>query len=271
MSGRIGAALPRYDVRSVTPSDLSEPPTEQGSPSPEREAEPPAACEEERPLPPPPTDLSQTPDGPGTTVTVGLLERWKREGDESARARLFERHYPRVLRIVRVRMGPRLRHFYEIEDVVQEVMQDALRGLDRFEARPDASFTSWLASIAQAKLAQLGRDLDRAKRDPRREVRMHALRREDGSSVDFDIMKDTVGPFGHAQENELTDLVDQAVASLPEAEREALLAVEYAGASHELAAKMLGRKSARAVEGLLYRARKHLREYLLRRCGDDPA
>ena len=66
-----------------------------------------------------------------------------REGDESAFAALYERHFERVLAFT-MRY---LRCREEAEEVTQEVMLRAHKGMERFEAR--SKFSTWILGIAR--------------------------------------------------------------------------------------------------------------------------
>ena len=79
---------------------------------------------------------------PGLTASLELVSR-AQAGDGDARERLFTRYYPRVLRVVRARMGVRLRELEDPWDIVQNTFMAALGALERFEAREDAALIDW--------------------------------------------------------------------------------------------------------------------------------
>ncbi|WP_419192098.1 RNA polymerase sigma factor [Engelhardtia mirabilis] len=103
------------------------------------------------------------------------LVRGAQAGDSAALDALFARFYPRVLAIVRRRMGQGLRRHHESLDVAQEAMAEAIRGFDRFELRDETAFTAWLAGIVENRLRDLAKYHRRAKRDAGREVRASSL------------------------------------------------------------------------------------------------
>ena len=76
------------------------------------------------------------------------LVRASQGGDDDALNRLFERYYPRVRKVIRLRMGPKLREKLESVDILQEVFRTAFEGFERFEMRDEASFINWLSKIA---------------------------------------------------------------------------------------------------------------------------
>jgi RNA polymerase sigma-70 factor (ECF subfamily) len=65
-----------------------------------------------------------------------------REGNQTAFDRLVEHHQERIARLVQRLLGYRA----EVEDVVQDVFVDVLRGITSFDGR--SSFTTWITRIA---------------------------------------------------------------------------------------------------------------------------
>ena len=66
-------------------------------------------------------------DEPATAITSDFhhtleLLRAARDGERAALEALFERYRDRVLEIVRIRLGPRLRQAVESTDLAQEAM-----------------------------------------------------------------------------------------------------------------------------------------------------
>lgn len=92
-----------------------------------------------------------------TPPTAELLAR-ARTGDAAALDRLCRHWLPRVRGLAAVRMGKTLLDLRDDDDIVQEVLLAAVRGVERFEARPDGSFVGWLARIVEHKLANAVRD-----------------------------------------------------------------------------------------------------------------
>jgi len=65
------------------------------------------------------------------TRSLDLVLR-AQQGDTDALNRLFERYYGRVQRIVRLRLGSRLREKVESGDILQETFIAAVRSLEDF-------------------------------------------------------------------------------------------------------------------------------------------
>lgn len=69
-----------------------------------------------------------------------LLERW-RAGEQSAGSKLFERHFPALMRFFRNKIDR------GIEDLIQDTMLAVVRGRDRL--RDDGSFRAYLFATAR--------------------------------------------------------------------------------------------------------------------------
>lgn|SRR5262249_15169212 len=89
-----------------------------------------------------------------------------RSGAANAVDRLLERHRPYLLRLVQVRLDPRIRARVDPSDVVQEAQIEAVRRLDDYLERPSLPFRLWLRHIAQDRLLMLRRRHVEACRQP---------------------------------------------------------------------------------------------------------
>ena len=155
-----------------------------------------------------------------------------RAGDRDAFAALIERHYARTHALAAALVGD------EAEDVVQEAVLQAFLGLDTL--REPARFGAWLYRIA-ANLARM-----RLRRLTLQETVRKSLRPTDGDG---------------AERAETAALVREALAMLPNAQREAVLMHDVAGYSAGEIAERLGGSSG-AVRVRLHRARRELRSRL---------
>ncbi len=105
------------------------------------------------------------------SVTTLLEEA--REGSEGALDRLLERCGPRLLSLIRLRMGARLRSRMESGDLLNATLFRAFRAFDSLDARNTPSLMAWLARIAESEIR------DQANR-------IHAQRRDAGLDVPLD-------------------------------------------------------------------------------------
>lgn len=202
--------------------------------------------------------------------TLALVARVK-SGDRRALELLFERHYPRVHRIVRVRLWGTVKGREDVEDVVQRVMQHALTDLEAFEQREDARFIDWLARIAQHEITNLRRHHEAQKRDARRDVAIEDLRPKADASQVFEPHADSTGILERLSRQELEKLVDECLAELPDDAREVILLRDFAGGSWAWIAETLGRPTPDAARQLHARSVAALGAMLQRRAGGDSA
>ena len=88
---------------------------------------------------------------------TGVLLTRAREGDSNALAALLERYEPRVLRIVRRRIGPSLRGRVESGDVVQDTMIEVMRSFVDFTPKDERSFLRWISGVVENRMRNLWR------------------------------------------------------------------------------------------------------------------
>ena len=162
------------------------------------------------------------------------LARRAREGDSSALERLFERHYRTAYRIAYRWCGTR----QDAEDAAQEAFIKVARGLRTF--RETSSFTTWLYRIVVNTATDLHRH--RAAQSRLREAAQRDLPQPPGmaNSPDRDA--------GRAWE---------AVGSLPDKQKAALLLVFGEGLSHREAAAVIGCSEV-TVSWRIHQARRKL-------------
>ena len=105
---------------------------------------------------------------PSPSVTTLLLEA--REGSEPALNRLFEQCGERLLSLIRLRMGPKLRSRMESGDLLNATLLRAFRSFDSLEARNTPSLMAWLARIAENEIRDQADHLNAQRRDAAKEV-----------------------------------------------------------------------------------------------------
>jgi RNA polymerase sigma-70 factor, ECF subfamily len=172
------------------------------------------------------------------------------EGRDAALNELMDRH------------GERLYHFLlrllqnetEAADLAQEAFVRIYQNRHKFNT--SQRFTTWLFTIA----ANLARDRMRWRgRHPT--VSMDAENPVTGHDY-REILPDAAStPSEDLEKRELANQVREAIAQLPEDQRNALILSEYENASAADIATIL-RCSSKAVENKLYRARKALKALL---------
>jgi RNA polymerase sigma-70 factor (ECF subfamily) len=168
-------------------------------------------------------ELSMGPDG----SDLGLVRRVQR-GERGAYDLLVLKYQHKVVKLV-MRY---LRDPADAEDVAQEAFIKAYRALPHF--RGDSAFYTWLYRIAinTAKNALAARD-----RNPV-SYELDMQNNDDSSDV-VSRLRDPETPEGLALTEEIRDTVNQAIESLPEDLRTAIVLRELEGLSYEeIAASM---------------------------------
>ena len=177
-----------------------------------------------------------------------------KEGDESALNQLCTVYGPRVLWLIRLRMGRALRSKLESIDVVQDVLVHALRDLDKFTYRSEGDFVRWLSRIAENRLRDNLDKLHAEKRDIRKEVRLDMQRPTGEDSFDAGMEPiATTTPSVILSRKEEFDRLSRAIDRLKQEYREIIVLTKIEGLSYGEIADKLG-KSADAVRMLACRA-----------------
>lgn len=168
-----------------------------------------------------------------------------RGGDRGALEKLYVRHAERIWRYGR--------YFSGREDVAAEIVQETflrvIKYVKGYEGR--SRFSTWLFTLARsAAVQEVNRRRDRGE-SPLTDENSGGLAGGSGG----------VDPAAAAETVELRRTVREAVALLPDAEREALVLFELEGLSGREAGEVLGWNEAK-VKSVVFRARRRLREML---------
>ena len=169
-------------------------------------------------------------------------------GSESAFDRLVESYSGQVYALFTRFLGA----VPEREDMVQEVFLRVLRSRERYT--PSARFSTYLYRVA-FNLAVNHTERDRNPRSLDEEFSEEkASPRETSTSPDDD-------PARRMETSDVVHAVREAIASLPESQRMALILAKYEELSFSEIALVLG-SSEKAIKSLVHRARESLRERL---------
>jgi len=190
---------------------------------------------------------SANPDTDAAADDIALMLAAK-AGDERAFEQLVERHQFRVVGTVAKMLGGDA----DAEDIAQQVFIRVWQSAPRYN--PSAKFTTWLLTIT------------------RNLVFNEMRRRQRSRLVPLDPGDADRPPVGIADASarsapeeiadvELQEAVNRAIASLPEAQRLAVVLRRFENIPYEEIAKVLG-TTVPAVKSLLFRARTDLRERL---------
>ena len=182
----------------------------------------------------------------GSAIDFALMERVG-AGDHEAFRELVERHQNAVIGTVAKMLG----NASESEDIAQQVFLRIWRNAKRY--RPDAKFTTYLFTITRNLVFNESR-----RRSRRKEVSTDEREEDSGFQMAAETRHE---PQEEAMKLEMHQQIDRAIATLPEAQRTAVILYSYESLPYEEIAKVLD-TSVSSVKSLLFRARTNLREKL---------
>jgi RNA polymerase sigma-70 factor (ECF subfamily) len=180
---------------------------------------------------------------PDSDETRQLLDR-AGVGDPAAFEELFARHRDFLCLVVRLRIDDRLRARVDPSDVVQEAQADAFRRLRDFLDRRPMPFRLWLRKTTQERLLKVQRaHLEAGRRDAGREV---PLPEQSSLLLAGRALTSGSTPSQRLDRSETARRVREAVAALPETDREVLLMRNFEGLSNQEVAYLIGLDPATA-------------------------
>lgn len=110
------------------------------------------------------------------TADDDSLARHLRQGDQDALATLFSTHRERLLRILQVRIDPRLQGRVDPEDVLQEVYLAAVQRLGSYREQDGMTPFVWLRLLVGQTLTDVHRrHIGAAKRTADQEISLHRI------------------------------------------------------------------------------------------------
>jgi RNA polymerase sigma-70 factor (ECF subfamily) len=160
--------------------------------------------------------------------------------------------------LARLQLDPRLRGKVDLSGVVQQTLLEAHQALPQFRALDPACLAAWLRRVLAHNLADEVRKLATGKRDLGRERSLEAALEGSSSRLGAWLAADQSSPSQQAQREEQAVRLAEALARLPEAQREALVLQHWHGWTLAQIAQHLG-KSHAAVAGLIKRGLQQLR------------
>lgn len=148
-------------------------------------------------------------------VSESALLRQARDGSREALDALFDRCAPKLLAIVRLRLGGSLRTTLESRDILQATFLKAFHKIDQFEGADTVSLMAWLAQIARHEIADQADFHGRGRRD--------AGRRTDIDPVAEQVAASTRSALSRLIQDERAEALEQALRTLPEDYREVIV------------------------------------------------
>jgi RNA polymerase sigma-70 factor (ECF subfamily) len=194
-----------------------------------------------------------------------------RQGDPTARDRLLDRHRPRLRRMVRLHLDPRLGARVDPSDVVQDTLAEAARRLEEYLRRLPLPFYPWLRHIALDRLLDLRRRHLRARKRSVAREDPDVLHLPDESAAELAARLIDLGssPSRHLLREELRQRVRAALGRLSAADREVLVLRHLEQMPAREVAAVLGVGEG-AVRMRLVRALGRLRDLLDQDLGEVP-
>jgi len=167
-----------------------------------------------------------------------------------------------LLLLARIQLDPGPRNRIDPSDIVQQTLLEAHAKADQFQG-DDSAQAAWLRQALVNNLRDAWRALRRDKRDIDREQAMEVAVEQSSARLAGMLATSQSSPSQRAVRNEdLLQLAD-ALAQIPEAQRQAIVLHHLQDCSLSETARSLGKTDA-AVAGLLHRGLKKLRELMTR-------
>jgi RNA polymerase sigma-70 factor (ECF subfamily) len=191
-------------------------------------------------------------------TTYHLIQR-AGNGDETARIELLELYRDHLRRMVAARLDRRLTPRVDASDVVQETLADASIQLDEYLRDQPLPFLPWLRQLAAVRIRKTHRQhVGAQSRSVARERTDSLISDESAVALATQFVAPDTSPSNRVMRQELRDAVMEAVAELPDRDREVLLMrhVEKLSMAEIAAALEMAESAVRARH---YRALTRLR------------
>jgi RNA polymerase sigma-70 factor (ECF subfamily) len=183
-------------------------------------------------------------------------------GPEQQEPTLALERYRDYLRLLAgLQVGPRLRVKVDPSDLVQQTLLKAVKAREQFHGGSAAEMSAWLREILAHTLADAMRDLARDKRDISRERSLQIALEESSARLEVWLAASGLAPPDNAERNEQLLHLAEALAALPDLQRQAVLLRYYEARPLEEIGTRLGRSRA-GVASLLRRGLDRLRAQL---------
>lgn len=173
-------------------------------------------------------------------------------GDVKAFGRLVDKHHRRVVHICLSFVAQK----DDAEDIAQEVFIEVYRSIKKY--RGESSLSTWLYRLSVNKSLDFIRQKSRQKRGGGLVVSV------DHSTLEELQISSKSLPTDNIEEEERMQLLNAAINDLPERQRVAILLSKVDGLPQQEVAEVM-KTTVSSVESLLVRAKKKLREQLLKK------
>ncbi|MBT4012269.1 MAG: sigma-70 family RNA polymerase sigma factor [Planctomycetaceae bacterium] len=201
---------------------------------------------------------------PTTEKTIALLAQ-KQAGDDDAWNQLLDRHRKSLHRMVQLRLDRRIRQRVDVSDVLQDVLIEANRRIDRYLDNPIMDFHLWIRQIAKDRIIDAHRRHRVTKRRSVDREQSPVVRgRIDHSTVNLaaQLPDLDITPAAQAIRHEMALQTEAALELLPEIDKNIILMRHHEQLSNGEAAVALDVSEAAASMRYL-RALKKLRSLMI--------
>lgn len=178
---------------------------------------------------------------PEQQPTEELLAQAK-HGDDTAVNQLMDRHRNSLRQLIRMRLDARIQNRIDVSDVVQDVLIEANRRLQRYMDNPIMPFHLWLRQIAKDRIIDAHRrHRVSAKRSVDREQGMVIPGGHDHSSIQLaSLLGDgQLTPAAAALQKEMARKVEAAIARLDDKDCEIITMRHYEHLTNQEIGKLL--------------------------------
>lgn len=195
-----------------------------------------------------------------SSIESDLIAR-VRKGDAGALAEFLRLKQGPLLSFIERNLGPHMRSRMEAEDLFQETALSAVRALENADLNGREPF-NWLCQLAEERIIDKAREVEAAKRDPRREVSGHQPATPETSAELIDLLVATMTSVTKAAvRNERQARLQAAISLLPVQTQQVLRQRYVEGLATREIADQLG-KTDGAVRVLLSRTLQQLQQLL---------
>ena len=166
---------------------------------------------------------------PENLQTKELLAQAK-DGDDDAVNQLLDRHRNSLRQLVRMRLDQKIQRRIDVSDVVQDILVEANRRLQRYMDDPVMPFHLWLRQIARDRIIDAHRrHRVSSRRSVDKEQPIAAPRGYDESSMQLAAVlgDDNLTPAAAALQKEIAGRIETAITKLDEKDSEIIIMRHY--------------------------------------------
>ena len=208
---------------------------------------------------------------PVTTLTTEELLIDAKLGNQVAINQLMARHSESLHRLVRMRLDKKIQRRVSVSDVVQDVLVEANRRLQKYLESPVMPFRLWLRQIAQDRMVDAHRfHRVSAKRTVDREQQLMTSNNGDDSKTDLLglLAGSNESPEENVMREEQAQQIKVSLALLPDRDAEIVMMRHFEHLSNQQISQLLNLSEPAASMRYL-RAIKRLREIILDRSNES--